>query len=122
MITHPDDETLEAYIMQMLPGMQQTGLKRHLLLCRRCRHRLIETRHYVRAMAAAARRWRRRPARYLRAHNGEAGTFGVARPAVPPARAVVTSLRSRRKRLRHPKPAEDSKADCCRWSSERPPL
>lgn len=51
---HPDDDTLEAYSIGVLPGPKLERVEEHLLICTECQERMREVESFVEAMREAA--------------------------------------------------------------------
>jgi anti-sigma factor RsiW len=50
---HPDDESLESYLLSSLDQHKAKQIEEHLLVCQLCRQNVIELKEYIQAMRKA---------------------------------------------------------------------
>jgi len=67
---HPDDETLESYLLGSLPSREVKHIEEHLLTCRDCVESAKRVDAYIQAMRAELGMRKRKPPIVIKARHG----------------------------------------------------
>jgi anti-sigma factor RsiW len=67
---HPDDETLESYLLGSLPRREVKHIEEHLLTCHDCVASAKRVEAYIQAMRAGLNKRKRKPPLVFKAKHG----------------------------------------------------
>ena len=67
---HPDEETLESYVLGSLPPREVQHIEEHLLTCHDCVESAKRVEAYIQAMRAGLDKGQRKPSVVIKAKHG----------------------------------------------------